>query len=76
MVDRIEHGQGRASDIDMLDSVAGNIMGRTICAFGEAAAMPVRGIVNTFRYEFVHLMVHKTCMVRCHAHAGKTAGGN
>jgi NADH-quinone oxidoreductase subunit F len=63
MVDRIENGQGRASDIDMLDSVAGNIMGRTICALGDAAAMPVRGMLKHFRHEFVHHIEHKTCMV-------------
>jgi len=63
MVDRIENGQGRASDIEMLDSVAGNIMGRTICALGDAAAMPVRGMLKHFRHEFVHHIEHKTCMV-------------
>ena len=74
MVDRIEHGQGRASDIDMLDSVAGNIMGRTICALGDAAAMPVRGMLKHFRHEFVHLIEHKTSMVNADATAMKTHG--
>ena len=37
MVDRIEHGKGRIEDIDLLNSVADNIMGRTICALGDAA---------------------------------------
>ncbi|MFM6990303.1 MAG: NADH-quinone oxidoreductase subunit NuoF, partial [Rhodoferax sp.] len=41
MVDRIENGQGRESDLALLDNVAENIMGRTICALGDAAAMPV-----------------------------------
>jgi NADH-quinone oxidoreductase subunit F len=63
MVDRIENGQGRPSDLDMLDSVAGNIMGRTICALGDAAAMPVRGMLKHFRHEFEHHITHKTCMV-------------
>lgn len=74
MVDRIEHGQGRPSDIDMLDSVAGNIMGRTICALGDAAAMPVRGMLKHFRHEFVHLIEHKTSMVNADATAVKTHG--
>ncbi len=74
MVDRIEHGQGRASDIDMLDSVAGNIMGRTICALGDAAAMPVRGMLKHFRHEFVHLIEHKTPLVNADATAVKTHG--
>ena len=53
MVDRIEHGQGRMEDIDLLNSVSDNIMGRTICALGDAAAMPVRGMIKHFRDEFV-----------------------
>jgi len=52
MVDRIQHGHGRAEDLDKLDSVAGNIMGRTICALGDAAAMPVRAMIKHFRHEF------------------------
>jgi len=63
MVDRIENGQGRASDLETLDSVAGNIMGRTICALGDAAAMPVRGMLKHFRSEFEHHIEHKTCVV-------------
>jgi NADH-quinone oxidoreductase subunit F len=74
MVDRIEHGQGRASDIAMLDSVAGNIMGRTICALGDAAAMPVRGMLKHFRHEFVHLIEHKTSLVGADATTVKTHG--
>ena len=52
MVGRIQHGHGRKEDLDMLDSVAGNIMGRTICALGDAAAMPVRAMIKHFRHEF------------------------
>ena len=63
LVDRIEHGQGRMEDIDVLDSVADNIMGRTICALGDAAAMPVRGMIKHFRDEFVHHVEHKRCVV-------------
>jgi NADH-quinone oxidoreductase subunit F len=52
MVDRIEHGQGQADDLNKLDNVAENIMGRTICALGDAAAMPVRAMLKHFRHEF------------------------
>ncbi|QMV74589.1 NADH-quinone oxidoreductase subunit NuoF [Comamonas piscis] len=52
MVDRIQHGHGRPEDLEKLDSVAGNIMGRTICALGDAAAMPVRAMIKHFRHEF------------------------
>jgi len=63
MVDRIEHGKGRPEDLDLLDSVAGNIMGRTICALGDAAAMPVRGFLKHYRDEFAYHIEHKRCVV-------------
>ena len=63
LVHRIEHGQGKAEDIDLLNSVADNIQGRTICALGEAAAMPVRAMIKHFRHEFIHHVEHKTCLV-------------
>jgi NADH-quinone oxidoreductase subunit F len=63
MVDRIEHGKGRPEDLDLLDSVADNIKGRTICALGDAAAMPVQGMLKHFRDEFAWHIEHKTCKV-------------
>lgn len=63
MVNRIEHGQGRPDDLDLLDSVAGNIMGRTICALGDAAAMPVRGFLKHYRDEFAFHIENKRCVV-------------
>jgi NADH-quinone oxidoreductase subunit F len=63
MVHRIETGHGRPEDLDLLDNVAGNIMGRTICALGDAAAMPVRGFLKHFRDEFAHHIEHKSCVV-------------
>jgi len=63
MMDRIEHGKGRPEDIDLLNSVADNIQGRTICALGDAAAMPVRAFIKHYRHEFEHHIEHKTCMV-------------
>jgi NADH-quinone oxidoreductase subunit F len=63
VVKRIEHGQGELPDLKLLDDVAGNIMGRTICALGDAAAMPVRGFLKHFHDEFKHHITHKTCLV-------------
>ncbi|MCW5576143.1 MAG: NADH-quinone oxidoreductase subunit NuoF [Burkholderiales bacterium] len=63
MVDRIEHGKGRPEDLDMLDNVAQNIQGRTICALGDAAAMPVRAFLKHYRDEFQHHIDHKKCVV-------------
>jgi NADH-quinone oxidoreductase subunit F len=63
MVHRIEHGQGRADDLDMLNTVADGIQGRTICALGDAAAMPVRAMVKNFTDEFAYHIEHKRCLV-------------
>ncbi len=63
MVHRIEHGQGRPDDLDMLNSIADNIQGRTICALGDAAAMPVRAFIKNYREEFEHHIEHKRCLV-------------
>ena len=50
-------------DIELLNSVADNIQGRTICALGDAAAMPVRAMIKHFRGEFVELIQHQTAKV-------------
>jgi len=63
MIHRIEHGRGRPEDLDLLNGVSDNIMGRTICALGDAAAMPVKSFVKHFRAEFEHHIAHKKCMV-------------
>ena len=63
VVEKIEKGEGQMSDLALLDNVAENIMGRTICALGDAAAMPVRGMIKHFRDEFEHHITHKSCVV-------------
>jgi len=63
MVHRIEHGEGRPDDLDTLLSVCDGIQGRTICALGDAAAMPVRAMIKNFTDEFAYHIEHKRCMV-------------
>jgi glycosyltransferase involved in cell wall biosynthesis len=63
VIHRIEHGEGRPEDLALLDDVAGNIMGRTICALGDAAALPVRSFVKHFRDEFAYHIENKQCLV-------------
>jgi len=63
VIHRIEHGQGRPEDMDLLDDVAKRIMGRTICALGDAAALPVASFIQHFRDEFQYHIDHKKCMV-------------
>ena len=63
VVHRIEHGEGRPEDLDLLDKVAGQIGGHTICALGDAAAMPVQAFLKHYRHEFEYHIEHKKCMV-------------
>jgi NADH-quinone oxidoreductase subunit F len=63
MVKRIEKGKGEAADIDALISVSNNIAGRTICALGDAAALPVKSFIHHFRNEFEYHIEHKKCQV-------------
>ena len=63
VIHRIEHGQGRPDDLDLLNSVASRIGGHTICALGDAAAMPVQSFLKHFGDEFAYHVEHKRCMV-------------
>ncbi|WP_018167901.1 NADH-quinone oxidoreductase subunit NuoF [Thioalkalivibrio sp. ALMg9] len=58
MLTRIVEGQGRPEDLERLDDVASKIEGHTICALGDAAAMPVRSFVKHFRHEFEYYIQH------------------
>jgi NADH-quinone oxidoreductase subunit F len=63
MLTRIVEGQGTTADLDKLDDVAAKISGRTICALGDAAAMPVRSFLKHFRPEFEHYIKHGRSML-------------
>ncbi len=69
IVNPIEHGQGRPEDLDLLKDVAGNIQGRTICVLGDAAAMPVQGMLKHYLDEFAYHVEHKRCLVSSYAKA-------
>ncbi len=63
IVHRIEHGEGRQEDLDLLLDLCENIAGRTICALGDAAAWPVQGMLKHYRSEFEYHIEHKRCLV-------------
>ncbi len=63
IIHRIENGLGKPEDLDLLRSITGNIMGRTICALGDAAAMPVQSFLKHFGDEFSYHIENKKCMV-------------
>ena len=52
MLSKIERGEGQMRDIELLLSVSDNIAGKTLCAFGDAAATPVLTTIKHFRHEF------------------------
>lgn len=63
IVDRIETGKGCLEDLDLLNQIGDNIAGRTICALGDAAVLPVKGMLKHFYDEFVYHIEHKACLV-------------
>ena len=63
VIKRIEEGQGRQEDLDMLVDVSKKIEGHTICAFGDAAAWPVQSFIKHYRQEFQYHIDHGCCMV-------------
>jgi NADH-quinone oxidoreductase subunit F len=63
MLTRIVEGKAQMSDLAMLKQAAGQIEGHTICAFGEAAAWPVQGMLRQFWHEFEYFIVNKRSLV-------------
>ena len=63
MVTRILNGQASMDDLERLEHAARRIEGRTICALGDAAAMPVRSFLRHFRPEFEYYIEHGRSML-------------
>ena len=63
VIKRIEDGEGRQEDLDMLVDVSKKIEGHTICAFGDAAAWPVQSFIKHYRDEFQYHIDHGCCLV-------------
>ncbi len=62
VIHRIEHGKGQPADLDLLLDMSRKIEGRTICALGDAAAMPVTSFIKHFRDEFEYHVTHRRCL--------------
>ncbi len=52
LLDRFHDGGGHAEDIPLIDELSKNMLGRTFCPLGDAAAMPTISIVKKWRSEF------------------------
>ena len=51
--ERLETGTGTSADLEKLSDIADNILGRSFCALGDGAAMPVISSLKYFRDEYV-----------------------
>ncbi|HET9553319.1 MAG TPA: NADH-quinone oxidoreductase subunit NuoF [Anaeromyxobacteraceae bacterium] len=61
ILERIEHGHASVADVAKLEQVANSIAGNTICALGDAAAMPVQSFLKKFRHEFLEHAELRRC---------------
>ncbi len=59
--EKIEAGHGDLGELNEISDIASNIIGNTICAFGDGAAMPMLGFVRKFRKEFEQHIAEKRC---------------
>ncbi len=60
-MNRIERGAGQQDDLEILLDIAGKMEGQTICAFADAAAWPVQGLLRHFRADFEAHIREKKC---------------
>ena len=58
---RLEAGKGKTADLTLIEDLCNKIDGKTICAFGEATAWPLRSIVKKFRAEYEQHIVDGRC---------------
>lgn len=61
ILQRFHDGAGMSSDISLIGDIARNMLGRTFCPLGDAAAMPTASIVEKFRHEFEEHLGGKPC---------------
>lgn len=64
VIKRIEHGGGQPGDIEKIEEVCGNILGRTICPLGDAAVMPIQSAIKHWRDEWQYHIDNKKCLVK------------
>jgi NADH-quinone oxidoreductase subunit F len=64
IIQKIEEGRGEPEDLEKVESICGNILGRTICPLGDAAVMPIQSTLKHWREEWQYHIEHKECMVK------------
>lgn len=64
IINRIEAGQGKPGDLEKIDDLCNNILGRTICPLGDAAVMPIQSTLKLWRDEWQYHIDHGKCLVK------------
>jgi len=64
LISRIERGEGKPGDLEKIESICDNILGRTICPLGDAAVMPIQSALKLFRDEWQYHIDNKRCSVK------------
>ncbi len=65
----VQSGKAKLSDVALIDTVAKNMIGKTICALSEAAALPAISFVQKFRDEFEYHVKEQRCKIKGHCYA-------
>jgi len=76
ILQRIERGQGSLRDLDLLNSISGNIAGKTLCAFGDAAVTPVLTTLKHFRHEYEAHIKEGRCTLQADWRAHQPVGAH
>ena len=76
LLQRLERGEGREKDLDLLLGVSNNIVGKTLCAFGDAAATPVLSTMKLFRHEYEAHVREGRCTVPAEWRARQPVGAH
>jgi len=63
IIGAIEHGRGRPGDIEKIESICDNILGRTVCPLGDAAVMPIQSAIKRWPDEWQYHIDHGRCQV-------------
>jgi NADH-quinone oxidoreductase subunit F len=63
LLERLEHGEGSVSDLDLLNDICDNIAGKSFCPLGDAATSSIVSSIKLFRDEYLHHVSAHTCLV-------------
>jgi hypothetical protein len=55
LLTRLETGDGKPEDIDLMDRICTNMMGNTVCVLADAATMPTQSFLRSFAMNLLHI---------------------